>query len=61
MRRQFEVIDELDELEFDEVKYINLFDPLTIIEFPAVRRTQPCTKRPKFLQKPMSNCYNGTW
>ena len=30
-----------------------------IIEFPAVRRTQPSTKRPKFLQQPMSNCYNG--
>ena len=26
---------------------------------PAVRRTQPITKRPKFLQQPMSNCYNG--
>ena len=31
-----------------------------IIELPAVRRTQPSTKkRPKFLQQPMSNCYNG--
>ena len=30
-----------------------------IIELPAVRRTQPSTKRLKFLQQPMSNCYNG--
>ena len=29
-----------------------------ISELPAVRRTQPITKRPTFLQ-PMSNCYNG--
>ena len=25
----------------------------------TVRKTQPITKRPKFLQQPMSNCYNG--
>ena len=24
-----------------------------------MRRTQPSSKRPKFLQQPMSNCYNG--
>ena len=24
-----------------------------------MRRTQPSTKRPKFLQQPMSTCYNG--
>ena len=24
-----------------------------------MRRTQPSIKRPKFLQQPMSNCYNG--
>ena len=30
-----------------------------IIEFHALHRTQPSTKRPKFLQQPMSNCYNG--
>ena len=29
------------------------------MEIPAVRRTQPSTKRPKFLQQPMSICYNG--
>ena len=28
-------------------------------ELPAVRRTQPITKRPKKFQQPMSNCYNG--
>ena len=27
--------------------------------FPAVRKPQPITKRPKFLQQPMSNCYKG--
>ena len=28
-------------------------------ETPCSGRTQPTTKRPKFLQQPMSNCYNG--
>jgi len=26
---------------------------------PEIIRMQPSSKRPKFLQQPMSNCYNG--
>ena len=32
---------------------------ITRKELPAVRRAQPITKRPKFLQQPMSNYYNS--
>ena len=31
----------------------------SIKELPVMRGKKPITKMPKFLQQPMSNCYNG--